>query len=260
MKKKSVLIALAGVGVALLAGCSAPAAEPTETSTPDTLSGTVTVLAAASLTDTLDELADWFEAAHPNVDVVVSYGGSSALAEQIVSGAPADVFFSANESTMQTVTDAGLTVEPQVLLTNVLEIAVPKGNPAGVTGLSDFANPDLTIALCDPAVPCGSAAVKLLDLVGVTASVDTLEEDVKAALTKVSLGEVDAALVYVTDVQAAGGDVEGIEVPEAQQVVNRYPISLLTDAGVPDAAQAFIDFVSSADGVKVFTDAGFGAP
>jgi molybdate transport system substrate-binding protein len=260
MKKKSVLIALAGVGVALLAGCSAPAAEPTETSTPDTLSGTVTVLAAASLTDTLDELADWFEAAHPNVDVVVSYGGSSALAEQIVSGAPADVFFSANESTMQTVTDAGLTVEPQVLLTNVLEIAVPKGNPAGVTGLSDFANPDLTIALCDPAVPCGSAAVKLLDLVGVTASVDTLEEDVKAALTKVSLGEVDAALVYVTDVQAAGGDVEGIEVPEAQQVVNRYPISLLTDAGVPDAAQAFIDFVSSAAGIRVFTDAGFGTP
>lgn len=255
--KKLPLLAVAASAV-LLAGCAAPAA--TVTTESDTLSGTITILAAASLTESLDELAAQFEEAHPDVDVVISYGGSSALAEQIVSGSPADIFFSANESTMTTVTDAGLTVAPEVLLTNVLEIAVPAGNPGGVTGLADFANADLTIALCDPAVPCGSAAAKLFAATGITPSVDTLEEDVKAALTKVSLGEVDAALVYVTDVTAAGEEVEGIEVPEADQAINKYPISLLADAADADLAQAFIDFVSSADGLKVFTDAGFGTP
>jgi len=247
----------AAAGIALLAGCAAPTPEATA---PDTLSGTITILAAASLTESLDELAARFEAAHPDVDVVISYGGSSALAEQIISGSPADIFFSANESTMTTVTDAGLTVDPTVLLTNVLEIAVPAGNPGGVTGLADFADADLTIALCDPAVPCGSAAEKLFAATGITPSVDTLEEDVKAALTKVALGEVDAALVYVTDVKAAGDEVEGIEVPEAAEAVNAYPISLLTDAADADLAQAFIDFVSSAEGLEVFTDAGFGTP
>jgi molybdate transport system substrate-binding protein len=247
----------AAAGVALLAGCAAPSPGPADS---DALTGTVTILAAASLTESLDELASRFEEEHPSVDVVISYGGSSALAEQIISGSPADIFFSANESTMTTVTDAGLTVDPTVLLTNVLEIAVPAGNPGGVTGLADFANADLTIALCDPAVPCGSAAEKLFAATGITPSVDTLEADVKAALTKVSLGEVDAALVYVTDVQAAGDEVEGIEVPEAADVVNTYPISLLTDAADADLAQAFIDFVSSAEGLEVFSDAGFGTP
>ncbi|MEO5534704.1 MAG: molybdate ABC transporter substrate-binding protein [Pseudolysinimonas sp.] len=246
--------------VALLAGCSTPTATPTESITPDALTGTVTVLAAASLTGSLDDVVTAFEALHPNVKVTISYGGSSALAAQIVAGSPADVFFSANDSTMKTVTDAGLTVAPTVVLENVLEIAVPAGNPGKVTGLSDFANSDLTIALCDPAVPCGSAAAKLFTLVGITPSVDTLEEDVKAALTKVSLGEVDAALVYVTDVKVAGDKVEGIEIPEAQQVINEYPISLLTDSANPDAAQAFIDYLRSAAGVKVFVDAGFEAP
>jgi molybdate transport system substrate-binding protein len=246
----------AAAGVLLLAGCSAGPSEPPS----DPVRGTVTVLAAASLSGPLDQVAADFERAHPDVDVVISYGGSSALAEQIVSGAPADLFFSANESTMATVSEAGLTVDPQVLLTNVLEIAVPAGNPGGVTGLADFADPELVLALCDPAVPCGSAAEKLFEATGITPQVDTLEEDVKAALTKVRLGEADAALVYVTDVIAAGDDVEGIAVPEAFEVVNRYPIALLTDAPNPVAAQALLDFVRSAAGRKVFTDAGFGTP
>lgn len=254
------VIALTAAAVVLLAGCAAPDPEAGEAARPDALSGTVTILAAASLTESLEELAAAFEEAHPDVDVVISSGGSSALAEQILSGSPADVFFSANEATMATVTDAGLTVEPEVLLTNVLEIAVPPGNPGDVSGLEDFANPALTIALCDPAVPCGSAAVKLLQAVGITPSPDTLEDDVTAALTKVALGEVDAALVYVTDVIAAAGDVGGIEIPEASTVVNRYPISLLSEAPNAGAAQAFIDFVRSADGIQVFTDAGFGTP
>lgn len=255
---RRILPALAGI--LLLAGCTSAAPDPEDTTPVSTLEGTVTVLAAASLTDVFDDLAAQFMAANPDVEIVLSYGGSSALAEQIVSGSPADVFASANESTMKTVTDAGLIVEPVIFTTNVLELAVPAGNPGGVTGLADLANPGLTIALCDPAVPCGSAAEKLLAQEGVVASVDTLEEDVRAALTKVALGEVDAALVYRTDVIAAGDDVEGIELPEAASILNKYPISLLVDAPNAEAAQAFVDFVLSEVGRKALTDAGFGAP
>jgi molybdate transport system substrate-binding protein len=245
---------LAAVGIVVLAGCSnsGPTAPDGE------VTGTVTVLAAASLTGPLDEVAAAFMTAHPDFEIVISYGGSSALAQQIVEGPPVDVFFAANEATMQTVVDAGRASGSTVVLTNTLEIAVPSGNPAGVTGIDDFANPALLIALCDPAVPCGSAAVELLDLVGVTASVDTLEEDVRAALAKVALGEVDAALVYRTDVRAAGDAVEGVEVPEAFRVINRYPVALLADAPNSAAAQAFIDYLLSIGGTDVFATAGFG--
>jgi molybdate transport system substrate-binding protein len=241
------LLAVAAA-VALLAGCAAP---------PST---TVTVLAAASLTDALDEAAVAFEATHPGIEVSVGYGGSSALAEQIVSGAPADVFFAADESTMQTVVDAGLASAPEVVLANTLELVVPAGNPGDVASLTDLADPSLVVALCDPSVPCGSAAVSLLKLAGVAASIDTFEDDVRAVLTKVALGEVDAALVYRTDVLAAGETIEGIEIPLADQVVNRYPVAVLSAAANPDAAQQFIDYLRSADGREVFERAGFVAP
>jgi molybdate transport system substrate-binding protein len=257
------IAAVLGLTLAL-AGCAAAdgAGEGGDTGTPPagTLAGTVTVFAAASLTGTFDALATEFEQQHPNVDVVLSYGGSSGLATQITEGAPADVFAAANESTMSTVTDAGDATDPTIFTTNTLELVVPAGNPAGITGLADLANADLAIALCDPAVPCGSAAQQLLDSAGVTASPDTLEEDVKAVLTKVELGEADAGLVYVTDVQSAGDKVEGIEVPEAQDVINRYPIAVLADAPNPDAAQAWVDFILSDDGQSALADAGFVAP
>ena len=221
------------------------------------ISGTVTVLAAASLTDVMDVLAERFEDANADVDIAASYGGSSALAEQIISGAPTDVFFSANEATMQSVVDAGLAVDPGVLVTNTLQIAVPVGNPAGITGLADFARPELTIALCDTAVPCGSAAQSLLDLSGVQAQPDTLEEDVRAALTKVSLGEVDAGLVYVTDATGAGDKVTQVPFPEAASAVNVYPIAPLTSAAQPELAAAFIELVTGPDGQRILSDAGF---
>lgn len=247
--------AAAAAGILLLSGCAA--AEPADG---DGLAGTVTVLAAASLTDVFDELAARFEDQHPGVDVVVSYGGSSALAEQIVSGAPADVFAAANPATMEVVTAEGLAVDPAVFTGNVLELAVPAGNPGEVSGLADLARPELAVALCDPAVPCGTAARTLLARAGVTASVDTLEEDVRAALAKVALGEVDAALVYRTDVIAAGDEVDGIAIPEAASVVNEYPISLLADARNPEAARAFVELVLGDTGRRVLTDAGFGLP
>jgi molybdate transport system substrate-binding protein len=243
------LVALAA-GVVLLAGCAPPAPATT----------TVTVLAAASLTDALDEAAAAFTTAHPEVEIAVSYGGSSALAVQIVSGAPADVFFAANEATMQTVVEAGLARDPEVLLTNTLQLVVPAGNPAEVGYLADLADPGLIVALCDPSVPCGAAAELLLQLSGVAASVDTYEDDARATLTKVALGEVDAALVFRTDVLAGGADVEGIEIPLADRVVNRYPVTLLRNAPHPDAAQEFIAYLRSAEAREVFERAGFVAP
>jgi len=248
---------VAAASILLLAGCAAPAPSPADE---DALSGSVTVLAAASLSDVFDDLAARFEAEHPGVQITLSFGGSSALAEQLVSGAPADLFASADEATMDTVTEAGFAAEPVVFASNVLALAVPRGNPGNVTGLADLADPDLTVALCDPTVPCGAAAERLLAQEGVAASVDTLEEDVRAALTKVALGEVDAALVYRTDVLAAADRVEGIELPEAASVVNRYPATLLAGAAHPEVAQAFLDFLLGDVGRKALADAGFGLP
>jgi molybdate transport system substrate-binding protein len=239
-----------------LAGCGAPA---TATPTDDGPTGTVTVFAAASLTGVFTELGDRLEAEHDGLTVQFNFAGSSALATQIAQGAPADVFASADRAQMAAVTDlAG--AEPEVFAGNVLQIAVPAGNPGGVTGLADLADPGRTVALCAPQVPCGAAAERLFDAAGLTAAPDTLEEDVTAALTKVQLGEVDAALVYATDVQAARGDVEGIEVPQAADVVNEYPICALAAAPNPAGAAAFVDLVLSGQGQELLAAAGFRAP
>jgi molybdate transport system substrate-binding protein len=257
---KGAVVVLAAAGM-LLAGCSTPAVAPTPTATADSLTGTVSVFAAASLTETFAALATAFEAQHPDVTVTVNFGGSSALATQIVQGAPADVFAAASGTTMKTVTDAQLVSgSPTTFVTNTLEIAVPAGNPGKVTGLSDFANPALSIALCAVEVPCGAATKTVLDKAGVAASVDTYEQDVKSVLTKIELGEVDAGLVYKTDVLAAGSQVVGIDFPEASAAVGKYPIALLSASTNKDAAQAFIDYVLSPAGMKVLTDAGFGTP
>ena len=180
------------------------------------------------------------------------------VATQIVEAAPADVFAAASPATMTTVTEAGLTAgDPIDFASNALEIAIAAGNPGGITGLDDFANPEATIALCAVEVPCGAAAAKLLDDAGITASVDTYEQDVKAVLTKVELGEVDAGLVYVTDVRAAGDGVEGIGVDSAAV---RYPIATLSASTNPAAAEAFVAFVLSEKGQAILAAAGFGAP
>jgi molybdate transport system substrate-binding protein len=256
--------ALLGTALALvLAGCggSADGAATAPGDTPAGISGTLTVFAAASLTDVFTDLGERLEADHPGLAVQFNFAGSSALATQLTQGAPADVFASANESQMAVVTDAGLADgEPRVVAANVLQLAVPAGNPAGVTGLADLAREELAVALCAPQVPCGAAAEDVLAAAGVTAAPDTLEEDVRAALTKVELGEVDAALVYTTDVTAAGDAVEGIDVPEAEQVVNDYPVAVLADAPNPAAAAAFVELVESEEGQQALADAGFRTP
>jgi molybdate transport system substrate-binding protein len=225
------------------------------------LSGTLTVFAAASLTDVFGNLGKKLEAENRNLHVVFNFAGSSALATQLKQGAPADVFASANQTQMKVVTDAGLqAADPTVFTENVLEIAVPKGNPGHLTGIRDFANPALTLAVCAPDVPCGAAAQQVFKAAGVNAVPDTQEEDVKAALTKVQLGEVDAALVYATDVQAAGDQVQGISFPEAEQAINKYPICTVKAAPNPGAAQAFVALVRSDEGQQVLKAAGFRTP
>jgi molybdate transport system substrate-binding protein len=259
------LLVLSAAALLALTGCggSAPTSGPGAASSSGggVLSGTLTVFAAASLTDVFGELGDQLTADNPDLDVQFNLAGSSALATQLTQGAPADVFASANEAQMTVVTDAGLpAADPTVFTENVLEIAVPKGNPGQVTGLADFGDADLTLAVCAADVPCGAAAAAVFADAGITPRPDTEEEDVKAALTKVQLGEVDAALVYATDVQAAGSDVEGIEFPEAEREVNAYPICVLAAAPNPQAAQAFVDLVQSAAGQRALTDAGFRTP
>ncbi len=172
-----------------------------------------------------------------------------------------DVFAAASVDTMETVTDAGLAAgEPVAFATNTLEIAVPPGNPGGVSGLADFARPELSVALCASEVPCGAASVAVFDAAGIVAAPDTLEQDVKAVLTKVELGEVDAGLVYTTDVRAAGERVVGIEFAEAESASSVYPIARLAASTNNAAASAFVAFVLSPEGRAILDDAGFGTP
>ncbi|WP_330182566.1 molybdate ABC transporter substrate-binding protein [Nocardia sp. NBC_01503] len=253
-------VAAAFAVTAGLAGCGSD--DKTSTSSgSDQIGGTVTVFAAASLTETFTELGKEFESAHPGVKVVYSFGASSALAEQIKQGAPADVFASAAPANMQQVVDAGdVTEQPATFVSNRLEIAVPKDNPGHITGLADFGKTDPKLALCAEQVPCGAAAEKVFETAGITPQPDTREQDVKAALTKVTLGEVDAALVYRTDVRAAGDKVEGIDFPESTEAVNTYPIAPLAKAPNAAAANAYVTFIKSDRAKKVFASAGFDTP
>lgn len=243
---------------AVLAACSSAAggtaADPmSSTAQADEIDGEVVVFAAASLHGTFIELGERFEQQHPGVTVTFSFGASSTLAQQLVAGAPADVFAAASTAPMQSA--AGVTGDPTLFAQNALEIVVPAGNPAGITGLADLADPDRTIALCAVEVPCGAAARSAFEAAGLTPAPDTLERDVTATLTKVVLGEVDAALVYRTDIISAGDAVEGIDGVAGARV--DYPISVLSDAPNADAARAFIELVLSAEGRVVLAAAGF---
>jgi molybdate transport system substrate-binding protein len=225
------------------------------------VTGTVTVFAAASLTESFTRIGKDFEAANRGVTVRFNFAGSSALATQINQGAPADVFASAAPANMKTVTDAGNgDATPTTFVKNQLVIAVPKGNPEGVKGLSDLTRSGVKVALCAEQVPCGAAAKKALAAASVKLTPVTLEQDVKAALSKVKLGEVDAALVYRTDARAAASDVDGVEFPESSSAVNEYPIAVLRNAPNKAAARAFVAFVRSDKGKAVLDAAGFQAP
>ncbi|MEU7612834.1 molybdate ABC transporter substrate-binding protein [Micromonospora sp. NPDC049204] len=255
---RAVVVVLVAVAVA---GCGASGDQASGGAVDGRVTGRVTVFAAASLTESFRRIGKDFEAANPGSTVTLNVAGSSALANQINQGAPADVFASAAPANMATVTAAGnADGTPTTFARNQLVIAVPRGNPAGVTGLADLSRSDVKVALCASQVPCGAAARTALDTAGVALTPVTLEQDVKGALAKVRLGEVDAALVYRTDARAASADVTGVEFPESARAVNDYPIVALRDAPNPAGAKAFVAYVRSAPAQAVLAEAGFQAP
>lgn len=242
--------------VVLLAGCSDSDGGAAAGSS-STAGGKITVFAAASLTDAFQRLGDQFEAAHPGTTVEFNFAASSALREQIIGGAPADVFASANESNMTQVADTGLATGPIPFATNVLEIAVPPDNPGQVAGLSDFGKADLLLGLCAEEVPCGQFGREALANAGVTPSIDTNEPDVRSLLTKVENGDLDAGIVYHTDVLAAADAVQGIEIPDEDNVVATYPIAALSGSDQAELAAVFVDLVLSEQGQQVLGTYGF---
>jgi len=225
------------------------------------VSGDITVFAAASLKESFTTLGKDFEKAHPGTKVTFSFGGSDSLAASITGGAPADVFASASPKTMKVVTDAKDNAgAPATFVRNQLEIATLPGNPDKVASLKDLTDKDLKVVLCDKTVPCGAAAEKALTASKLKLTPVSYEEDVKSALNKVVLKEADAAVVYRTDVRAAGDKVEGVEFPESADAINAYPIALLKESKNTETAKAFIALVRSAEGQKVLTAAGFLQP
>ncbi len=221
---------------------------------------TLTVFAAASLTDVFTQIADDFEHNHPGVEVSLSFAGSSALATQVLEGAPADVLATANEQTMAQVADQ-IDLETRIFATNVLTIAVPAGNPAGIESLADLTDPHARVVVCAPQVPCGAATQAVMEAQHVTLSPVSEEPNVTDVLGKVDSGEADAGLVYVTDLARANG-VESIALDGADVAINRYPIAALPhdDTAASELAQEFVEAVLADDGLAHLADAGFGAP
>ena len=219
---------------------------------------TIHVAAAASLTEAFEEIATDFEAEHEGVEVEYQFAGSSDLATQIAGGAQIDVFASADEANLDKVADS--VEDPQIFATNVLTIITEPGNPKKISGLDDLADPDLAVVVCAEQVPCGAAATTLTEQQGVTLDPASEESKVTDVLTKVSSGEADAGLVYVTDATAAGEGVETVETEGADEVVNSYPIATLTDAAAADVAEDFVAHVTGPEGHNVLQDKGFGTP
>ena len=222
------------------------------------LSGPLTVDAAASLTEAFTALKASFEKAHPGTSVTLNFGASSELATQIQQGKPADVFASASTKNMTQLGSLALT--PTDFAKNRAEIAVPPGNPGKIAGVADLGISGLKIALCDAAVPCGVVARQVLASAKIDVSPAASLPDVKSTLAAVESGEVDAGVVYVTDVRAAAGKVTGIEIPAAVNASTTYPIATLKEAKNPSLAKAWVDYVRSPAGRKVLQADGFAVP
>ena len=222
--------------------------------------GTITVLGAASLTEAFDEIASAFEADHEGIRVHLSFDGSARLATSIVEGAPADLFASADQATMDTVRDADrLTGEQSIFATNVLQIVVPDGNPLDIESLADLGRSDVTLSLCGAEVPCGAYAAQAFERAGLATPAAGDQGNVKGVLAQVQLGEADAGIVYRTDVLAAEG-VEGVDLDAAARAATTYAGSVLADASNPEVAAAFLGFLLSERAQAILNRFGFGPP
>jgi molybdate transport system substrate-binding protein len=264
---QSLVTALAAAAL-LLIGCgsgsasssSSAAGSPSAGATVPAPSGNLTVFAAASLTESFKAIGAGFEAKHPGTKVTFSFGASSTLATQINQGAPADVFASASPKNMRQVVDAQGATDPKTFAKNVLAVAVPASNPADITQLSDLARPGVKVAICAETVPAGAGTKAIFEKAKLTVRPATIEADVKATLSKVVLGEVDAGVVWATDVLSAGAKAKGITIPADLNYSSDYPIAALTASKNPALAQAFVNHVLSADGSTALSQAGFARP
>ncbi|GAA2747858.1 molybdate ABC transporter substrate-binding protein [Terrabacter aerolatus] len=252
-----------GLAALLLTACGTTTPSTTATGQPagtgggpSSLQGTVTVLAAASLTESFDRLKHDFEAAHPGVTVETSYGSSATLVQQVNNGAPASVIALAGTAAAKPL-DASMVKDTKTFATNVLEIAVPPGNPGKVTSIDDLSKPSVKVVLCADTVPCGKAAKATFAKARVVPNVVSQEVDVKATLAKVKLGEADAAVVYHSDVVAAKDAVKGVEIPSQVNTSLTYPVITLSDDA---ATKAFVAYLLSAQGLATVQSFGFGAP
>lgn len=234
-------------------------AAPTTAAGADPPTGPIRVLAAASLTEAFGDLAEHFETAHPGVQVQTSFGASSDLVAQLLQGAPADVLATADPTTMGTAVDAGEVTDPVTFACNTMTILTARGNPAGIRTLADLARPQVRFTLCAEAVPCGRSARRILDLAGVDAEPVGSEANVKAVVAKVASGEVDAGIVYRTDVEAVADRTDTVPIPRAVDPPTAYPIAVTRHADRPATAAAFVAFVVSDTGRGILADHGFEA-
>lgn len=247
--------------VLLAAACGGLASQPAAGPTPPQVSGNLTVLAAASLTDAFTRIGSDLHRKYPGIASTFSFAGSPTLVTQIQQGAPADIFASADQANMQKVVNGGFASgTPAVFAHNKLEIAVQAGNPKHVTGVNDLASSAIKVVVCAPGVPCGTYSTTTFGKAGVTVKPVSQEQDVKAVLTKVALGEADAGIVYVTDVQAArtaGTRVDGVEIPDNLNTTAEYPLTELKTTQSDVAAKVFIDYVTGPEGQKTLASFGF---
>jgi len=232
---------------------SAPGAEPT-------LSGDLTVFAAASLTNVFTDIGNQFQTDNPGVTVHFQFDASSTLASQINEGADADVFASADQANMTKITDTGKASNPTVFATNNLVLAVPSDNPAKVTSINDLANPDVKTVVCAPEVPCGTIAGNVLSAAGVTVTPVSQEQNVSAVATKLSMGEADAGFVYSTDVAASGGKLISISLPSSVLSTTKTPYPIVAVGSGSVLADAFVAYVLGDKGQAALAQAGFGSP
>jgi molybdate transport system substrate-binding protein len=258
MLRSRIRVAAALAVAALVLAACGGSDDNTSSGGSSALPAEIKVFAAASLTAAFTKIGEDFTAANGGTKVTLNFAGSQALATQIQQAAPADVFASADITNMDKVKD--LVGPPQIFASNQLQIVVEKGNPKGVKGLDDLANPDLKVVLAAPDVPVGKYSQQALEKAGVTVKPVSQEQDVKAVVSKVSLGEADAGIVYTTDVTAGEDKVEGVDIPEDQNVVATYPIATVKASKAPDQAQAFMDYVLSDQGQQVLKSYGFGPP
>ena len=256
-----VVAALCVAAVPLVVACGPGNGAAAGVSSGGALSGTLHVMVAASLLPVADELADGFEQAHPGVEVLISGGGSSTLREQILAGAPADVFVPADSAHLERVrSDIGLAGAPTVVARNSLVLAVPANNPASVTGLADLARPELLVGMCAGEVPCGALARAGLAAAGIEASADTEEPNVGALVTKLAEGELDAGVVYVSDVLAESAGIASLGWSAGPAPEAVYPAAVLATAPNPLAATAFVEFLRSQAALDIFERRGFESP